>query len=117
MYREALHPRSERTRLLSYIPYFFGGMMLVAAFAFAGHYMGENAVARGLPADETSSGIVSPATTTIIAKASLLPTDTALDLASLPLTSQQEVMSTAKADYVNPDPGVPSISDSLVKAK
>ena len=32
-----------------YLPYVFGGVMLVAAFAFAGHYMGQNAIARGLP--------------------------------------------------------------------
>ena len=63
--------------------------MLVAAFAFAGHYMGQNAIARGLPADEKLLDVVSPATT-IIAKGSLLPTDSSLDLAKLPLTREQE---------------------------
>ena len=39
----------------------FGGVMLVAAFAFAGHYMGQNAVAHNvIPPDETWSSRVSP---------------------------------------------------------
>ena len=79
-------------------------MILVAAFAFAGHYMGQNAVARSLPAEAELADIVSPATT-ILAKGSLIPADTSLDLVSIPLTSEQEVMSAAKEDYVNPDPG------------
>jgi spore germination cell wall hydrolase CwlJ-like protein len=114
IYREALQPHSERTRILSYIPYVFGGMMLVAAFAFAGHYMGQNAVARGLPADEQLADVVSPATT-IIAKGSLLPSDASLDLASLPIAREQEVMSLSKGDYVNPDPG--TAADTVVKPK
>jgi hypothetical protein len=79
-------------------------MMLVAAFAFAGHYMGQNAIARGLPPDEKIADLVSPATT-IIAKGSLLPADATLDLVKLPLTREQEVMSLTKRDYVDPDPG------------
>jgi hypothetical protein len=89
-------------------------MMLVAAFAFAGHYMGENAVARGLPADENLVDLVSPATT-IIAKGSLLPTDTSLDLTTIPLAREQEVMSVSKSDYVDPDPG--TAAEPVVKVK
>jgi hypothetical protein len=89
-------------------------MMLVAAFAFAGHYMGQNAVARGLPPDEKLADVVSPATT-IIAKGSLLPADSSLDLAALPLDREQEVMSLSKSDYVSPDPG--PAAEPLAKPK
>jgi spore germination cell wall hydrolase CwlJ-like protein len=101
-------------RLVGYLPYVLGGMFLVAAFAFAGHYMGQNAIARGLPADDKLADVVSPGTT-IIAKGSLLPSDTLLDLASLPLAREQEVMSLSKSDYVNPDPG--AAAEPVLKPK
>ena len=53
-----------------YAPFVFGGVMLIAAFAFAGNYMGQNASARNLTPDEQA--LVSPVTN-IIAKGSLLP--------------------------------------------
>ena len=103
-YHQVLRPHRECTRLVRYLPYVLGGMLLVGVFAIAGHYMGQNAVARGLPADKNPADLVSPAPS--LAKGSLLPTSSVLDLSDLPLAHEQEVMSLSKADYVNPDPVV-----------
>jgi spore germination cell wall hydrolase CwlJ-like protein len=64
--------------------------------------MGENAVARGLPAEETAADLVSPSTT-IIAKGSLLPGAASLDVAALPIEREQEVVSLSKGEYVEQD--------------
>ena len=65
-----------------YAPFVFGGVMLIAAFAFAGNYMGQNAVAHNLSPDEQSINIVSPVTN-IIAKGSLLPEGENFDIVNL----------------------------------
>jgi hypothetical protein len=79
--------------------------VLVAAFAFAGHYMGQNAVARVIPQEDKSWPAEMSSSTVIIAKGSLLPGEAKLELASLPMTSEQEVMS-LKGDFVEPPPVV-----------
>jgi hypothetical protein len=86
------------------LPYIFGGVLLVAAFAFAGHYMGQNAVARVIPQEETAWP-AETSSTVIIAKGSLLPGEAKLDLVSLPMTREQEVVG-LKSDFVEPEPVV-----------
>jgi hypothetical protein len=55
-----------------YAPFVFGGVMLIAAFAFAGNYMGQNASAHNLSSEDQASSLISPVTN-IIAKGSLRP--------------------------------------------
>lgn len=94
--------------MLSYVPYVFGGAMLVASFAFAGHYMGRNADARGLVPEDSLVAGASPVST-LIQKGSLMPSDV-LDLVSLPIIREQEVVSTGKSDYIAPEPDVPVLA-------
>jgi len=80
------------------LPYIVGGVLLVGAFAFAGHYMGQNAVARVIPNEETAWPAEMPSSTVIIAKGSLLPGEAKLDLVSLPTPDQ--AVSGGKSDFV-----------------
>lgn len=107
-YREPLQPE-ERSSVLGYVPYVFGGAMLVASFAFAGHYMGRNADAHGLILEDSLVASASPVST-LIQKGSLMPSDAALDLISLPIIREQEVVSTGKGDYIAPEPDVPVLA-------
>ena len=95
--------------MLSYVPYAFGGAMLVASFAFAGHYMGRNADAHSLIEDELQVGTTSPVST-LIQKGSLMPSDATLDLINLPIVREQEVVSLGKSDYVAPEPELPEVA-------
>jgi spore germination cell wall hydrolase CwlJ-like protein len=94
---------SERVSFLSYVPYAFGGAMLIASFAFAGHYMGRNADAHSLGTEDPQAAISSPVST-LIQKASLMPSDAILDVVSLPIIREQEVVTTAKGDYIGSEP-------------
>ncbi len=77
--------------------------MLVAAFAFAGNYMGQNADAHNAMPDESLDVVVAP-TTSIIAKGSLLPDGGNFDLGqSQRSSSKQTVVSQGKGDYVDRD--------------
>jgi len=87
------------------LPYVFGGALLVAAFAFAGHYMGQNAIARVMPQEEKNWPAEMTSSTVIIAKGSLLPGEAKLDLVSLPMTREQEIVG-LKSDFVTPEPMV-----------
>ncbi|MBI2717709.1 MAG: cell wall hydrolase [Rhizobiales bacterium] len=91
----------------------FGGVMLVLAFAFAGHYMGDNAVARGATPEDTLDIAVAP-TTNIAAKGSLLPGGITFDivnadvlrlkgLSDLPV---ETVVASGKDDLTVEQPGV-----------
>ena len=84
-----------------YAPFVFGGVMLIAAFAFAGNYMGQNASARNLTPDEQT--LVSPVTN-IIAKGSLLPEGENFDIVNLKVLRKQSVVSLGKGDFFNADP-------------
>jgi hypothetical protein len=114
-FHEPLQP--ERNSVLSYVPYAFGGAMLVASFAFAGHYMGRNADAHSLIEEEPQSAISSPVST-LIQKGSLMPSDATLDLITLPITreqevvslGEQEVVSIGKGDYISPEPDVAEVA-------
>ncbi|MBZ0259909.1 MAG: cell wall hydrolase [Hyphomicrobiales bacterium] len=83
-----------------YAPFVFGGVMLIAAFAFAGNYMGQNANAHNAPVDEPGLSIISPVTN-IIAKGSLLPEGENFDIVNLNVPQKQSVVSLGKGDFVN----------------
>lgn len=71
--------REKRSFFAEYGPMVVGGVMLVLAFAFAGHYMGQNAVAHNAdPADSIES--LSPPSSNILAKGSLVPESTSLEV-------------------------------------
>lgn len=77
----------------------FGGIMLVLAFAFAGHYMGQNAVAHNaIPADRLAA-IVAPASS-IVSKGSLLPEGSTFEIVNLNVLRKQAVIETGKGDLV-----------------
>ncbi len=86
-----------------YAPFVFGGVMLIAAFAFAGNYMGQNAIAHNVSPGEMTVSIVAPVTN-IISKGSLLPEGENFDIVNMNVLRKQIVLSEGKGDYVNPDP-------------
>jgi spore germination cell wall hydrolase CwlJ-like protein len=76
----------------------FGGIVLVMAFAFAGHYMGQNAVAHNAdPADVLEN--VSAPTSNILAKGSLMPVETSLRVLNTQ-TATQVISAPGKGDFV-----------------
>ena len=108
-FHEPLQP--ERAGMLTYVPYAFAGAMLVASFAFAGHYMGRNADAHSLVTDDEPLVAVTSPVSTLIQKGALMPSDATLDLINLPIIREQEVVSTGKGDYVSPEPDVPEVAE------
>ncbi len=84
------------------VPYIFGGAMLVAAFAFAGHQLGRNADAHTAGAD-----IQVPAaeTASIVQKGSLLAEGDNFTLMGLNALRRQTVMSDGKTDMAVLDLG------------
>ncbi len=78
--------------------------MLVLAFAFASHYMGQQAIARGSVPGELLDAVVAP-TTSIVAKGSLLPDGGGFDLVNLKVLDKQTVVGEGKGDYIFRDPG------------
>lgn len=101
--------------MADHLPVLFGGAILVAAFAFAGHYMGQDADARNVDQALVSPGIV-PRALAVTAKASLLPAGAKLDSAPTLLLQQQEVASLGKSDLDETEPAIaPASQKPLVK--
>ena len=71
--------REKRSFLAEYGPMVVGGVMLVLAFAFAGHYMGQNAVAHNADPGDTIESL-SPPSSNILAKGSLVPESATLEV-------------------------------------
>lgn len=71
--------REKRSFLAEYGPMGVGGLMLVLAFAFAGHYMGQNAVAHNADPGDVLESISAPASN-MLAKGSLVPQSTTLEV-------------------------------------
>ncbi len=97
--RTGLHfeePVSERSGLREYVPFVFAGLMLVAAFAFAGHYIGRNASAHNISVDEFQP-LISP-TTALATKGSLLPENESFAIVNLNRLRSQSVMLEGKGD-------------------
>jgi spore germination cell wall hydrolase CwlJ-like protein len=83
-------------------PYVFGGAMLVAAFAFAGHQLGRNADAHTAGPDIEVLAAVPSAVT---AKGSLLAEGDSFELMGLNALRRQTVMSDGKGDMALMDAG------------
>jgi spore germination cell wall hydrolase CwlJ-like protein len=97
--------RRRPSKVRDVIPFLFGGAVLVAGFALAGSYLGQNAVAHNVDTVEASMALVGP-TTDIIAKSSLMPAGDSLSIANLSSLTQEAVVADGKGDYINPDPTV-----------
>lgn len=102
-----------RSALSEYSPIVLGGVMLIAAFAFAGHYIGRNASAHTTEAAIVSiPGIPSlPQTTELASKSSLLPEDETFQSTALAQLRKQTVQPDGKGDLFIPDSTVASLSD------
>ncbi|WP_421693469.1 cell wall hydrolase [Aestuariivirga sp.] len=70
--------RKGRSLLAEYGPMVVGGVLLVLAFAFAGHYMGQNAVAHNAEPDDVLESFSGPSSN-ILAKGSLVADATSLE--------------------------------------
>jgi spore germination cell wall hydrolase CwlJ-like protein len=97
---ELFEPRSA---IAEYSPIVVGGLMLVAAFAFAGHYIGSNASAH------TAASIADlpslPQTTTLANKSSLLPLDETFGTVTADKLFRQTVLAEGKTDLYIPGAG------------
>ena len=80
----------------------FGGLVLVMAFAFAGHYMGQSAVAHNAEPGDVLESISSPSSN-ILAKGSLMPEASSLSDLKRPTLASQVVTSSGKGDFVGQD--------------
>ena len=93
----------QRSAFSEYSPIVVGGLMLVAAFAFAGHYIGSNASAN------TAASLIDlpivPQTTTLASKSSLLPEDETFNSITLQQLRRQTVEIEGKGDLYIPDAG------------
>ncbi len=101
VYREDFAIRQERSGLREYGPMVFGGAMLVMAFAFAGHYMGQSAIAHNAEPADTLQAVVAPSSN-LIAKGSLMPNGTSLDIVNLMPARGQTVEAAGKSDIIEP---------------
>ncbi len=108
--------REERGALREYGPMVFGGIMLVMAFAFAGHYMGQNAVAHNAIPGETLEPAAAPISN-IVTKGSLLPGATSFEIVNMTTISKQAVATAGKGDAAayQPPPKVMAKADSGIR--
>jgi spore germination cell wall hydrolase CwlJ-like protein len=109
---EAEEPRSA---IAEYSPIVIGGLMLVAAFAFAGHYLGRNASAH--TADASLVEISLPQTTSLASKSSLLPQDETFTTINMTELRKQTVLAEGKGDLFVPDAGEASETVAPLKHK
>ena len=100
---EARAVRQRRGAFRQYVPILFGGALLIPAFAFAGYYMGQSAVAHNAGPEDSIASVNTPATT-IISKGSLLPA-ASFDIVNATVLHKQVVVTIGKADVVDDDPG------------
>jgi spore germination cell wall hydrolase CwlJ-like protein len=96
--------KARRGVFREFAPVAFGGLMLILATAFAGHYLGQNAVAHDAIPNEQLDALVAPASA-IVTKGSLLPDGATMELVSLGVLRKQAVVEEGKGDFVNNDPG------------
>jgi hypothetical protein len=86
-------------RLSQFFSYALGGIALVAAFAFAGHYMGQNAAAKSLPEIDLQPVESSPVSS-ISTKASLLAMPFKLEALPAGVRQDEQVVQLAsKGDF------------------
>jgi spore germination cell wall hydrolase CwlJ-like protein len=78
-------------------PFIFGGLMLVAAFAFAGHQIGRNAVARTAPQDVSLVALAASGEE-VAEKSSLLGGEETMGLIELSALRRHTVLADGKTD-------------------
>lgn len=92
--------RGKRSSFADYGAMTFGGVLLVMSFAFAGHYMGENAIAHNAEPGDVLEVLDAPSSN-ILAKGSLMPQAFGLGSANRPLDAgRQDVSSAGKGDLM-----------------
>jgi spore germination cell wall hydrolase CwlJ-like protein len=101
--RQEFAIREKRSPLAEYGPMAFGGMVLVMAFAFAGHYMGQNAVAHNADPNDLLESVSAPASN-LLAKGSLMPQAMQLDGLSRRSYGSKVVTATGKSDFIENEP-------------
>ena len=89
-------PVPARNGLREFVPFVFAGLMLVTAFAFAGHYIGRNASAHNATIDEIQP-LISP-TSALATKGSLLPENESFAIINMNNLRTQSVMLEGKGD-------------------
>jgi hypothetical protein len=90
-----------RERNVPVATYVMAGFTLAVAFAFAGHHMGQNASARtASSASVEFADLVSPATTSILRKGSLLASPAQRDLETELAIATQEIIASGKSDFL-----------------
>lgn len=86
-----------------YGPMAFGGVVLVLAFAFAGHYMGQNAVAHNAEPGDVLETVAVPSSN-ILAKGSLMPQSASLGTINRTTLGNQKIVAPGKGDFVGAEP-------------
>jgi spore germination cell wall hydrolase CwlJ-like protein len=104
-----------RSAVSELAPYIFGGVMLVAAFAFAGHQLGRSAVASNAGPDIEVAAATQ--TSQIVAKSSLLTGDENFDLLGLSALRRQTVVTVGKGDMALIDAGEAPAPEVLIERK
>jgi spore germination cell wall hydrolase CwlJ-like protein len=99
-----LEEEEEKGGFSDYMPIVLGGLMLVAAFAFAGNYIGRNASAHTAIAAAVEFPAV-PQTTSLASKSSLLPKDENFTTISINSLRRQTVLLEGKGDLYVADAG------------
>ena len=89
-------PQAPRASIGDYVPFVFAGIMLVAAFAFAGHYIGRNAIAHNSTTDEVMPLVVP--TSLLATKGSLLPEGDSFAIINMTSLRNQTVLIDGKGD-------------------
>jgi spore germination cell wall hydrolase CwlJ-like protein len=98
-------------------PYVFGGAMLVAAFAFAGHQLGRSADAHTATPDIELAAQAPVQTTNSIAKGSLLVEGDSFELMGLNALRRQTVVLEGKGDMAELDAGEAPEPETLTEPK
>jgi spore germination cell wall hydrolase CwlJ-like protein len=108
VYQELKAPVRPRSLIEEYAPVVFGGLLLVGAFAFAGHYLGRNAVAHNsdafIASVEKSSMQASTTPVAEVTKGSLLPEGETFEILDTKILDAQVIDSAGKSDFVIEDP-------------
>lgn len=90
--------RSERKTPV--VTYALAAFALAFVFAFAGHYMGQNASARSAPAADEFADLMAPATTAILRKGSLLTSPEVQQFEAELALATQEILASRKSDFL-----------------
>lgn len=85
------------------VTYALAGFTLAVVFAFAGHYMGQNAAARTAPAAPAEFFDLASPATPVLGKGSLLASPAAHDLEKELELATQEIIAAGKSDFLVDD--------------